>query len=99
VSRWTGFTFLGQFVDHDMTFDQTPLGTQQLDPHGLTNFDTPRFDLASVCGRAPQSSPELYDPTRPGRLRLEQPHGIDDLPRLIRRAPVAPTGPSGHEGN
>ena len=76
-----GFTFLGQFVDHDMTFDQTPLGTQQLDPHGLTNFDTPRFDLASVYGRGPQASPDLYDATSPGRLRLVQPQGIDDLPR------------------
>ena len=64
-----------------MTFDQTPLGTQQLDPHGLTNFDTPRFDLASVYGRGPQASPELYDATSPGRLRLVQPQGIDDLPR------------------
>jgi hypothetical protein len=27
-----GFTFLGQFIDHDLTFDQTPLSDQQLDP-------------------------------------------------------------------
>src|SRR4051794_17587458 len=76
-----GFTFFGQFVDHDLTFDQTPLGNQQVDPHGLTNFDTARFDLASVYGRGPQASPELYDATSAGRLRLVQPQGIDDLPR------------------
>jgi hypothetical protein len=76
-----GFTFFGQFIDHDLTFDQTPLGTQQVDPHGLTNFDTARFDLASVYGLGPQGSPELYDATSAGRLRLVRPLGIDDLPR------------------
>ncbi len=76
-----GFTFFGQFVDHDMTFDQTSLPQQQVDPKALTNFDTPRFDLASVYGRGPQRSPELYDPAAPGRLLLARPHGIDDLPR------------------
>ena len=81
-----GFTFLGQFVDHDMTFDQTPLGTQQLDPHGLTNFDSPRFDLASVYGRGPQGSPELYDPTSRGALRLERP------PAASTTCRAAPTG-------
>jgi len=76
-----GFTFLGQFVDHDMTFDQTPLPVQQVDPHGLTNFDTARFDLASVYGEGPQGSPELYDATSPGRLLLVRHQGIDDVPR------------------
>jgi hypothetical protein len=76
-----GFTFFGQFLDHDMTFDQTPLPQQQVDPRGLVNFDSPRLDLASVYGRGPQSSPELYDPAAPGKLLLVRPHGIDDLPR------------------
>jgi hypothetical protein len=76
-----GFTFLGQFIDHDMTFDQTPLPAQQVDPNALTNFDTARFDLASIYGRGPQGSRELYDPARPGRLLLVRPQGIDDLPR------------------
>src|SRR3954454_17757528 len=76
-----GFTFFGQFVDHDMTFDQTPLGAQRVDPYALTNFDTPRFDLASVYGEGPQGSPELYEDGRPERLRLVRPHDILDLPR------------------
>ncbi len=76
-----GFTFLGQFIDHDMTFDQTPLSQQQVDPRGLTNFDSARFDLASVYGRGPQGSPELYDASAPGKLLLVRGQGIDDLPR------------------
>jgi hypothetical protein len=76
-----GFTALGQFIDHDMTFDQTPLTEQQVDPRGLTNFDSPLFDLGSVYGRGPQGSAELYDPSRPGRLLLARPNGVDDLPR------------------
>ena len=28
----SGFTFLGQFIDHDMTRDNTPLDQQQQDP-------------------------------------------------------------------
>ena len=76
-----GFTFLGQFVDHDMTLDLTPLSLQQSDPNAVKNFDTPFFDLASVYGRGPAKDPQLYDPARPGRLLLAQPNGIPDLPR------------------
>jgi hypothetical protein len=36
-----GDTFLGQFIDHDMTLDRTPMPAQQTDPKGLTNFDSP----------------------------------------------------------
>lgn len=76
-----GFTFLGQFIDHDMTLDTTPLSAQQQDPHAMTNFDSPRFDLGSVYGKGPQEQPELYDPANPDKLRLETPNGFEDLPR------------------
>src|SRR3954451_22732468 len=56
-----GFTFLGQFIDHDMTRDTTPLTQQQADPKGLVNFDTPRFDLGSVYGQGPTVSKVLYE--------------------------------------
>src|SRR4051812_37958442 len=29
---FAGFTFVGQFIDHDITFDNTPLALQQADP-------------------------------------------------------------------
>jgi Animal haem peroxidase len=58
----SGFTFVGQFVDHDITFDTTPLDQQQSDPYATTNFRTPRYDLDAVYGRGPNEDPQLYDP-------------------------------------
>src|SRR5215213_1305385 len=48
-----GYTFFGQFIDHDMTRDTTPLALAKKDPRGALNFDTPFFDLGSVYGRGP----------------------------------------------
>lgn len=76
-----GYTFLGQFIDHDLTRDTTPLTQQAADPHGLRNSDTPQFDLSSVYGRGPAVDPQLYDPDRPERLRVEEHDGVPDLPR------------------
>src|SRR5687768_11713022 len=33
-----GFTFLGQFLDHDMTFDPVSSLQRQTDPEKITNF-------------------------------------------------------------
>ena len=43
-----GFTFLAQFIDHDITFDTTPLTLQQADPDAVSNFRTPRYDLDAL---------------------------------------------------
>ena len=43
-----GFTYLGQFIDHDITLDLTSLGDKEKDPLGLENFRTPSVDLDSV---------------------------------------------------
>jgi hypothetical protein len=59
----SGFTFLGQFVDHDITFDTTELSKQQSDPDATTNFRTPRYDLDSIYGLGPNLNPQLYDPS------------------------------------
>ncbi|WP_184952067.1 peroxidase family protein [Paractinoplanes abujensis] len=77
-----GFTFLGQFIDHDMTLDRTPVPEQEVDPLALTNFDTPLFDLGSLYGRGPDRDPALYEPGGSGRMRVvRNEHGVDDLPR------------------
>ncbi len=56
-----GVTFIGQFLDHDITLDlKSPL-MQNSDPRRTTNFRTAAFDLDSVYGGGPQDSPELYD--------------------------------------
>lgn len=59
-----GFTYFGQFVDHDITFDPQSSLTRKNDPEGLQNFRTPRFDLDSLYGRGPDDQPFLYDQTR-----------------------------------
>lgn len=56
-----GMTFLGQFIDHDMTFDPTSSLARQQDPESIRNFRIPALDLDSVYGGGPGSSPQLYD--------------------------------------
>src|SRR5215831_9008364 len=57
------YTYLGQFTDHDLTFDPTSrlreaLTDQQFDT--LADFRTPRFDLDNLYGRGPDDQPYLY---------------------------------------
>jgi Animal haem peroxidase len=56
-----GFTFVGQFVDHDMTFDPTSSLARQQDPESIGNFRIPALDLDSLYGGGPVASPHLYD--------------------------------------
>ena len=78
----TGFTFLGQFIDHDITFDTTPLDLQQADPDAVVNFRTPRYDLDAMYGRGPVDDPQLYDPAdRDKLLIVPNANGVEDVPR------------------
>jgi hypothetical protein len=57
------YTYLGQFTDHDLTFDPTSrlreaLTDQELD--ALADFRTPRFDLDNLYGRGPDDQPYMY---------------------------------------
>lgn len=70
-----GVTFLGQFIDHDLTLDPKSPLLQNSDPKRTTNFRTAAFDLDSVYGDGPQNSPELYDRTS-GDIKLR----VDVLP-------------------
>lgn len=56
-----GYTYLGQFIDHDLTFDPASSLQKQNDPDGLVDFRTPRFDLDNVYGRGPDDQPYLYE--------------------------------------
>lgn len=79
-----GFTYLGQFIDHDITFDPTSKLQRQNDPDALRNFRTPRYDLDSLYGSGPDDQPYLY---QADGLRLlvgqNDKNGTleDDLPR------------------
>jgi hypothetical protein len=76
-----GTTFLGQFVDHDITFDTTsPMGVPT-DPGSSPNSRTPSLDLDSVYGAGPVASPLLYDPVDRAKLRIDSGGIFEDLPR------------------
>src|SRR6266545_218481 len=55
-----GYTYLRQFIDHDLTFDPASSLDRQNDPDALVNFRTPRFDLDCLYGRGPSDQPYLY---------------------------------------
>ncbi|BCH07845.1 heme peroxidase [Mesorhizobium sp. 131-3-5] len=84
------YTYFGQFVDHDITFDPVSTLRKSLDPDGLVDFRTPSFNLDNVYGRGPADQPYMY--TKEGRFR----HGDamtgaggqsgHDLPRFAGRA-------------
>ncbi len=56
----SGYVYFGQFVDHDMTLDVTPLSSAEVDPNRLHNFRTPRLDLDCLYGQGPAAQPHLY---------------------------------------
>ncbi len=57
-----GQTFLGQFIDHDLTLDATTdLGVVSGDVSKIRNFRTPRLDLDCVYGGGRDVSRHLYD--------------------------------------
>ena len=75
-----GYTYLGQFIDHDVTFDPTPLGGRRRRPGRTVNRRTPRLDLDSLYGGGPDVQPYLYEKDRRRRLLLA-PGPPLDLPR------------------
>lgn len=79
-SHTAGTTFLGQFLDHDMTFDTTSTLGVPTAPEGTTNNRTPALDLDSVYGAGPIAAPHLYQQDRI-RLRIESGGLFEDLPR------------------
>jgi len=81
----SGYTYLGQFIDHDITFDPASSLQQQNDPDGLVDFRTPRLDLDSLYGRGPDDQPYMYADKKfrlgHALLELDQPSARRDLPR------------------
>ena len=76
-----GTTFMGQFMDHDMTFDtRSPLNVPT-NPHHSANARTPAFDLDSLYGRGPVADPQLYDSSNRAHFKVESCGEFEDLPR------------------
>ena len=56
-----GYTYFGQFVDHDLTADDRPNDLTTPTPvSSLVNLRTPQLDLDSLYGSGPSTSPQLY---------------------------------------
>jgi heme peroxidase len=84
-----GFTYLGQFIDHDITFDPTSIQEKQIDPNAVWNFRTPYLELDSLYGGGPRTNPYLYDQKMPGRFITGPPFAWPtDLPRTWRGAAI-----------
>jgi len=85
----SGYTYLGQFIDHDITFDPTSSLERRNDPERIHNFRTPRFDLDNLYGRGPDAQPYLYSGKERGKFlignnaenRAPGPGAEPDLPR------------------
>jgi hypothetical protein len=91
-----GYTYLGQFIDHDVTFDPSSLLMQKNDPDSIINFRTPRLDLDSVYGGGPADQPYMYldNKFRLGKKLFARrlPTPSRDLPRY--RDPENPDTPA-----
>jgi hypothetical protein len=90
------YTYFGQFVDHDITFDTASDLDRDNDPNAISDFRTARLDLDSVYGRGPADQPYLYNPDLTIKL------GPDQAPSYLKAAgfkrfdvPRAPLDESG----
>jgi hypothetical protein len=93
-----GYTYFGQFVDHDLTFDPRSSLVILNNPTDLTNFRTAAFDLDALYGHGPDEQPYMYTPdgrkfllgdrSLTGALRDNGPIQplTQDLPRFRGRA-------------
>lgn len=59
-----GYTYLGQLIDHDLTFDITPPDEAHPYASGIRNFRTPFLDLDNIYSGGPTVSPFLYEGRR-----------------------------------
>jgi hypothetical protein len=76
-----GFTFLGQFIGHDLTYDASSrLGVPAAAARSR-NERTPALDLDSLYGTGPTGSPRLYDRDDRSLLRIESGGRFEDVPR------------------
>jgi len=92
----SAWTYFGQFVDHDLTFDPTSHLRRRVTADQLSvlaDFRTPRFDLDSLYGRGPDDQPYLYD-KRKGRPHLLLGQPMSGNPHDAHSVDV-PRGPNG----
>lgn len=77
----SGFTYLGQFADHDLTMDKTQkaLGSD-VTVEELMQGRSPALDLDSLYGRGPGDDPQFYSDGL--HLKMGRTDAVGDLPEL-----------------
>jgi Animal haem peroxidase len=88
------YTYLGQFTDHDLTFDPISHLRETLTRarlRALVDFRTPRFDLDNLYGRGPDDQPYMYEEDGIRMLLGERMSGDPFDPGAVQLA----RGPSG----
>ena len=89
------YTYLGQFLDHDVTLDLEPQPVADfsfdgngaraalLNPDGdkVFDYESKKFDLSQIYGGGPKVSPQLYDTDGVHFLVPKNANGVTDLPR------------------
>lgn len=77
------YTFLAQFVDHDITLDvNSKLDSDWIqNANKLPNLRSVSLDLDCVYGFGPEASPHLYDNDEEGKLLSGNPQNKNDLAR------------------
>ena len=94
-SLGAGVTYVGQFVDHDITFDVSSSLDVSTDAETIHNMRSPALDLDSVYGRGPALDLFLYDMpgagANPTAIKMQVGTNQDN-------GPGGPGGPSGQPG-
>lgn len=87
------YTYLGQFLDHNITFDATSIEEARVDPASVINYRSPRFDLDSIYGSGPVVQPHLYQREDPDLFEIGcakafkiGPHSDEILPDIGKQA-------------
>ena len=90
-----GFTYIGQFVDHDITLDVASVLDAPTDANTIRNMRSPALDLDAVYGRGPALDPFLYVfPTAGPPTAIKFAVGSNSA-----FGPGGPSGPSGNPGS
>ena len=84
-----GYTYFGQFIDHDITFDPMSSLMGQNDPESLVDFRSPRLDLDNVYGRGPADQPYMFEADSKTFLLSHR--------MLLRNTKVMPIGKQAHD--
>jgi len=76
-----GYTYLGQFISHDLSLDLSPFDGETTDPHHIDNFRTPALNLETLYGMGPRHCQYLFDIDRASFV-FEEVKTNDNFPRF-----------------